>query len=767
MRHPLRSFACALFAWAATAGCAAEEAAAPNARFESLARKAPRGDYPKYFLGEQSYFTVVGRDGGGHEGLLNEEGALEADKGDFSIEPFLYAKGGLATWNDAARSQELEQGYLPVPSVVWRWRSLRLKVTAFAAEQGEERLYARYRVENAGPEREQARLLLAIRPFQVNPPWQSLNTTGGVAPIRDIALVGPGVRVNGALRVIPLTPPDRFGALASGQGSLAVALRTDQPLPAAASDPQGYASGALEFRLDLPPGAAKEVYVAVRPRLPGDWAEAARLGRGLEAYAQDRLRETLDHWQARLARVEFLGPPEARKLADAARSNLAYIFVNQDGAALQPGSRTYERSWIRDSAVIASALLGQGYADEPRRFVEWYAGFQFPDGKVPCCVDGRGADPTPENDSHGEFVYAVAEYYRHTRDLNWVRTLWPRVVKAVEAIDALRRQRMTAEYQAPAQRLFFGMMPDSISHEGYAAHPVHSFWDGFWTLRGLKDAAELAALLGDQAHAAEFAALRDAFRKDLYASLEGTMAQHRIAFLPGSVELGDFDSNALAMIVNIGGEQQSLPQDALRRSFDEYWAYFQKRRDGRLEWDAYTPYEVRTVEALVRLGRRAQAHELLGYLLTGQRPPAWNHWAEVVWRDPKAPKFIGDMPHAWIGAEFVRAVRSLYAYERDGDRALVLAAGIPESWLDSGAGVERLPTWFGALSYSLRREGPDALRLKLSGALAMPPGGIVVQPPGQRPLREVVVNGKPGAASAADEAVIREVPAEVLLKYGP
>jgi hypothetical protein len=33
-----------------------------NTLFESLARKAPRGSYPKYFYGEQSYFTVVGAD---------------------------------------------------------------------------------------------------------------------------------------------------------------------------------------------------------------------------------------------------------------------------------------------------------------------------------------------------------------------------------------------------------------------------------------------------------------------------------------------------------------------------------------------------------------------------------------------------------------------------------------------------------------------------------------------------------------------------------
>src|SRR5206468_12856239 len=38
--------------------------ASPNAFFESLAREAPRGRYPRGFSGEQVYWTVVGIDGG-------------------------------------------------------------------------------------------------------------------------------------------------------------------------------------------------------------------------------------------------------------------------------------------------------------------------------------------------------------------------------------------------------------------------------------------------------------------------------------------------------------------------------------------------------------------------------------------------------------------------------------------------------------------------------------------------------------------------------
>jgi len=198
-----------------------EFSSSANHFFESVARDAPRGAYPRYFAGEQSYFTVVGSNGGAEmEGLLNTDGALEVGKGAFSIEPFLYTGGRLVTWNDVEPAQELERGYLPIPSVRWRYHDLGLNVTAFSTGEGESSvLYARYRVENAGIVRVRASLMLALRPFQVNPPWQSLNMLGGTTPIRSIRAEGRAIRVD-ARTLIPLTPPTHFGAAIYDQGAI-------------------------------------------------------------------------------------------------------------------------------------------------------------------------------------------------------------------------------------------------------------------------------------------------------------------------------------------------------------------------------------------------------------------------------------------------------------------------------------------------------------------------------------------------------------------
>ena len=408
-----------------------------------------------------------------------------------------------------------------------------------------------------------------------------------------------------------------------------------------------------------------------------------------------------------------------------------------------------------------------GFTEEVKAFLRWYAGFQGADGKIPCCIDRRGADPVPEHDSAGAFVWAIAEYYRYTRDVGFVNDMWPHVVRAVDYLATLRKRRLADDYRTPDKIAFYGLLPESISHEGYAAHPVHSYWDDFFALRGLKDAATLAVVVGDDDHAERYASLRDGFRDALYASIKRTVETHGIDYIPGSVELGDFDPTSTAIALMPGGELGNLPEPALTRTFERYWDDFSARRNGDGDWQAYTPYELRNVSVFVSLGQRERAHELLDWFMEKRHPVAWNEWPEIMWRDPSAPNFIGDMPHTWVGAGFVNAVRTLLAWERESDRALVFAAGVPPAWVTSETGVtvKRLPTHYGVLSYRLHAEGPDAVHLKLSGDLAIPPGKIVVPSPLPRALKSVTVNGQPLATFTAESAVIAECPADVVFAY--
>ena len=712
-----------------------------NAPFVAAARAERRGVLPREFLGEAVYWTVAGADGANREALLGEDGAVEADRGGFRLEPWVETEGKVLTWDDVRREQALEADALPL--VRWRVAGLSLEVSPFGgAGPGKETVYVRYRLNNESAKRRTVTLWLAARPFQVLPPWQTLNLTGGFSPIHALRLEKSTLRVDdAALRFWP--GPRRLVALPTRPGSLADALvtqrRKGQP---AAQSSSGEASAALGFSLDLAPSASGDICVA--------WT-AGKGGLPAADPCPDTRRRVLSEWREKLDRVR-IRLPNAQHYEDSLRTALAHILVHRDGAMLQPGSRTYARTWIRDAALMADALLKFGHPDAARDFLRAYAAYQFEHGGVPCCVDGRGADPTPEHDSEGEFIFALAEYYRFTRDRSLLRELWPHAARAAQRIDFLRRQRLIPDYAQPGKRKFFGLLPESISHEGYAKQAVHSYWDDFWAYKGLVDAAWLAGELGEGEKGREFAAWRDAFRADLLASIQAIMAEKGLKTIPASADLGDFDPTATAIAFAPTGLAPSLPQDALRQTYAEYAVHLARRRSGQLQEEAYTPYEIRNAGAFLRLGQRGKAVELLDAMLEGRRPAGWRQWPEIVWSDGRSGKFLGDLPHAWIGAEYIRAVRDLFAYE-DGD-ALILAAGLPAAWLEGeGVAVENLPTHFGVLNYRLRRSPTGALHLTVGGGLRVPSGRVRVRPPG---------NGA-SADAPANDTVISDLPADLTL----
>jgi len=741
------------------------ELAVSRARYAATtARQFPRGRFPRHLLGEQGYWAVVGADGDEHKGLLGEDGALEVGAESFSIEPWLWVDERLVTWADVEVRTSLADGYLPVPSVEWEVAGIQLAVTAFAhGEPGRSALVVRYVLTNHDTALKTVRLFLAIRPFQVNPAWQSLNLVGGVAPVERLERMGSRVLVNGTQQVVAVTPLDGFGAADSNEG-LDALTRGQFPLSQSVDDPIGFAEGALAFDLTLAPGAEEGVVVAVplyaaTPAPPADLDRTAAL-----AWGNAQLGETLSHWRARFAVVPIELPHTADAFATSLRASIGWILVNREGPRIQPGPRTYRRSWIRDGTLTGTALAELGFLDEPRAFLRWYAPYQYEDGRVPCAVDRRGVDPVAEHDSHGQLVWGVVETFRLTRDRAFLGELWPHVLRAVDAIAALRAQRTGDALRGDAR---FGLLPESISHEGYSSHPVHAYWDDFFAVRGLADAADAANVLGDTAAAERISALRDAMRADLHASIRRTMADHSIDFIPGSVELGDFDPTSTAIALDPCGEQVRLPPAALARTFDRYWAEFEGRRSGQTPADAYTPYEVRTAAALIMLGQKQRALELLAWLIADQRLTTWRQWPEIAWRDRRAPRFLGDLPHGWVASSFVRAVRRLIAYERDEDGALVIAAGVPAEWVraEPGVRVRQLPTHAGPLDYTMCADGDDRVRVTLGGLPACPPGGIIVMSPLESPLRTVHIDGRAQAAADPDRVHIHTLVAKLLLEY--
>lgn len=735
-----------------------EFSATRNAFLAAVAADLPRGAFPRAMVGEQSYWTIVAGDGDGLQALLSEDGAVEPWAGGPSVEPFLRVDGRLWSWAEVRATQSLAADRLPIPTVRWSGPPIELEITAFA-DGPPPQVRARYRLSNRGTAQHQVELVLAVRPLQVDPPTQFLNRPGGAAEVERIEPDGETVRIapHGGLRPAPW--PTALGATSFDGGEVGELLsRGALPTASAAVDPQRLASGALVYAFHLAPGETRSIA----------WSAALSGGAApVPAGSFDERRWAVEAgWRQTLDGVRFRLPGDAQRLARLAATALAHVLEIRARPALRPGARSYARSWIRDGAMMSAALLRFGHDAVVREYLRWYAGYVLPSGRVPCCVDQRGGDPVAENDSDGELLFLAGEYWRFTGDVATLRAVWPRLRAAAEHIDRLRGERRTAEYAAPSKRAFFGLLPESISHEGYSAHPVHSFWDDFWALRGLKDAVEVAGALGEPQVAARWAQVRDEFAADLLAALERTIRERGIDYLPGSVELADFDPTSSTVALDPAGEEARLPQSALRRTFTRYAAEAKARFDGGRPYD-YTPYELRNVGALVRLGERGAALELLGRFVYDLRPAGWNQWPEVVWSDLRQPRFLGDLPHAWVESDFLRAFTDLFAYVRESDHSLVLAAGVPTAWLRSaeGVGVEGLRTPYGRLGFSAR-EANGVLRLRIGGGLRVPPGGVVLALPRGGAPTQATVCGRRLSLQSDEPLRLRSLPCEVVFVPG-
>lgn len=720
-----------------------ESLSTSNQLYEHIAKIKPIGFYPRYFLKQQSYWTIVGVPSDTREALVSEDGSVEVDKQRFSIEPFITLDKGkqFLSWGNAAMEQSLEDNYLPIPTVKRTYKNIQLNITVLANGEAERSaILARYVVINISQTVQKGSLYLSIRPFQVNPQSQWLNYDGGFAKT-DSLLIEKNKAIVIDKTVYVSDSPTGSGATTIDAGDITEFINEGKlPQNSSATNRNGMTSGAFQYLFDLKPGDSIVVVAAVPFTTEGDRWKGKNPT--VDEFA-NAFSEVTSFWKKRLNTVQFSVSKEAQRYVDIIRSNLAYILINKDRFGFQPGSRSYERSWIRDGSMTSDALLKLGIIDEPKKYLEWYSSYQYENGAVPCVVDWRGPDPVPEHDSHGELIFGIMEYFRFTNDTTFLRARWNNIVGAVNFIQSLRAQRMTAEYRDgnDEKRAFYGLVTESISHEGYSDKPMHSYWDNFFVRKGLKDAASAAAILGKQKEAREYDSLANAFRVDLYTSIILTMKNHNITYVPGCVEKGDFDATSTSIALFPNGEMKFVPQPAYKSTFDKYFDWFVQRAENKISWDAYTPYEIRNVGTFVYLGQKERAHYILEYFLHDQRPQGWNHWAEVVANGYRTQRFIGDMPHTWVGSDYINAIRAMFVYEIDDEHSIVLGAGLKDEWVKEGLSVNNLPTHYGMLSYSISRLKSGTVQLKVSGTIDANKNPILIPISLiSTPLKKVMVN---------------------------
>ena len=745
-------------------------------KFYEIAAERARGYYPRWMSGEQAFWTIVGVDSDEKESLFCEDGTIEHHKRGYTLMPLLYVDDRLVSRNDAAIRQSLEKNYLPIPSVHWAFQDLDMDITMMACgKAGESSTYTRYRIRNDRKESACGRLFLVLRPFQLYPPWQGEGEgenedegkgRGGLSYISSIRRDDGGVAISGRYRMGLPTPPDGFGTTA-GKPALKSPYRdmlVDDlrrgviPKGGDVDDPDRFASAVLQYDFDLEAGGTKDVYVAM-PLHQADPVLTDRMdAKAVEEGFNRLLGEQTAYWEGKANPIKIRIPEPG--FVETLKANIAYSFITKDGPSLQPGTWCYDKAWIRDGGIAAVALMRLGYMKEARAFIEWYTAYQRDTGEIPCVVDNKAKNPLwegiSEYDSQGEYLYTVLQYYRFTHDRAFLEGKLTNIVKALQFCEKLRESRVTPEYRDnPDTKLLYGLISKSYAN--------HNYYDNLWTLKAWKDGIAIARILGRfdlvEWMEGQYRSLSDS----VYTSMKGAMAKHRIDYIPEYPEGTHFWAASIAAGVSHCGELKNMPQPALEKTFDKYYAQFMDwlKPDGVYR---FTPEEMPIVETFLYMGHKDRAIEFMRFMLAHQKPAAWYQWPEVVNSDERLPTIFGDMPHTWVSAQYISALTSFFLYEEGG--TLVLAAGIPEEWVmaPGGTGIQGVYSHFGRLGLILQGEG-DRVEVRIVGEV-QPPDGMVLVSPLNRPLKSVRVNGVEWRDFTEHEVKLPRAPVDVLLNYG-
>lgn len=431
------------------------------------------------------------------------------------------------------------------------------------------------------------------------------------------------------------------------------------------------------------------------------------------------------YWAARNFPYDRLRVPDTgmQGLLDSCVRNIYQAREVRDGLPVfQVGPTCYRGLWVVDGAFILEAMTFLGRGEEARAGIRHLLTRQKPDGSFEIL-----ANYWKEN---GIVLYILARHALLTGDFEWLKQNWDTVKRVVAVIKRLR-QESRKDPAAPNA----GLMPPGFP-DGGVGGVVPEYTNVYWNLAGLKAAVEAARLIG----ATELA--------DWEAELKDFWAAFGNAAKRDEKPIG----NGLSYLPVLMTPQNDI--DPVRGQ----WGFCHAVYPGKL-FAANDPLALGNMELL-------DEHQKEGLVLgTGWMADGiWNYFgsfyghahlwlghgekaAEILyafanhasplraWREEQPPRgektqapFVGDMPHNWASAEFIRLTRNCLVLER-GDE-LHLLEGLPRTWLAPGAVTElrEIATDFGPVSCRLE-VAPDGKEARLS-----------VTPPANERLRRVVVH---------------------------
>ncbi|TFG49746.1 MAG: hypothetical protein E4H40_02455 [Candidatus Brocadiia bacterium] len=411
--------------------------------------------------------------------------------------------------------------------------------------------------------------------------------------------------------------------------------------------------------------------------------------------ARDR---AVEYWQKAALPYGCVEVPDAgiQALIDSSIRNIWQAREIKDGLpAFQVGPTCYRGLWIVDGAFLLEAATILGAGDQARSGVVYEMKFQQPDGGIRVSNNYY-----KEN---GIVLWTCVRHAQLTQDKEWLESMWPNLERIAKYIKQLRQS--TYENDSP---LDDGLNPSGFPDGGIGGNH-YEYTNPYWNLLGLRAFIKAAQWLEKSEQAAvwqkEYDDFMASFRKAAARDMRTDEKGNR--YLPIRMDGKDLPQRGQWAFCHavypgeifaagdplVAGNMAML--EATEREGMVYgtgwnatgiWNYFASFYGHAWLWQGN--------------GRRA-AQSLYAFA---------NHAAPLlVWREEqslKGEKYkkVGDMPHNWASAEFIRMTVHMLALDRDNE--LHLFEGLPKEWVQAGM-VTRLngiATPFGKLYLTLKAD---------------------------------------------------------------
>jgi len=641
-------------------------------------------------------WTAVGVPGGKVEPVVDPRGLLTPWFDGWSLDLWLYHNGRLIAPSRLPRITQSLQDALPIVETSFREKGLQLAWEIFGAWIGNhEVVIENVRLCSLLKEATEVSLYFSIRPY--NPEGMSL--------IRYLAYHGEGVwEVNHALAMILQEPPDEVTCSDHRVGDVSILLPRIEPCERLSCE-AGMATALSGYRVSLQPGEVREFSVLCTTNKEVK-VQHKVIDLFRKADISDLRTKGRKTWQALLSPGMALKIPDAR-LQQCFEANRAFLHLLDDGEEITPGPLTYHRFWFRDAAFLINALDKLGYHNAVRKVLLTYPARQRKDGFF-ISQDG-------EWDANGEAIWTLMEHFRLTGDRDFLAVVYPSIRKGIRWIE--RKRKKNAVREGPAK----GLMPPGMSAEHLGPND-YFYWDDFWSLAGIRDGMEAAAVLGFEKDREHFQGFYDTFRKDLAASLDQVECRLGKKILPAS-PFRRMDAGAIGSIATLY-PLRLVPADDpwvahtleyLRQSCFFEGGFFQN-----MIHSGVNPYLTGQIAQCHLYRRSTEALSLIRYLLKVATPTFT--WPEAI-HPRTGGGCMGDGHHGWAAAEMLLLIRNLLFFEEQ-DR-LILTPVLPRGWIEKGSiiSVGRGPTYFGPVDFTIRRR-EERVELIFKGHFRIPPAEI-------------------------------------------